>query len=104
MIRVDIDRTRAAKVKGPPRPLWSAGLGDVGFLPGPYAIHQVAHAMRQHIQIATEARRTGRMRPKTGEEPENIRKIIRPRPAAEQPLDELGCQSQTEGQGERFRP
>jgi hypothetical protein len=42
-----------------------------------YAIHQVARAMRQQIHIAIAARGTGRTNPKAGEEPENIRKIIR---------------------------
>jgi hypothetical protein len=46
--------------------------------------------MRQQMRIAIEARRTGRISDKTGEEPENIRKIIRPGTAAEQ--------------GQRFRP
>src|SRR4029434_2116672 len=55
-----------------------------------YAIHQVARAMRQQIHIAIAACATGRISPKAGEETENIRKIIRPGTAAEQPLDELG--------------
>ena len=43
--------------------------------------------MRQQIHIAIAARGTGRITPKTGEEPENIRKIIRPGASAGQPLD-----------------
>lgn len=67
------------KVKSPPKPNLVGGPGDVGVPAGTvYAIHQVAHAMRQHIQIAIEARGTGFISPETGEEPGNIRKIIRP--------------------------
>src|SRR5262245_65404353 len=43
--------------------------------------------MRRQIHIAIAARGTGRISPKTGEEPENIRKIIRPGVSAGQPLD-----------------
>ena len=40
--------------------------------------------MLQHIQMYAHARGTGAITPKTGEEPENIRKIIRPAASAGQ--------------------
>ena len=58
--------------------------------------------MRQQIHIAIAARGTGKISPKAGEEPENIRKIIRPGAAAEQPLDKLGlsrAESREKGNG-----
>ena len=68
-----------------------------------YAIHQVAHAMRQQMQIAIEAPVTGFISPETGKEPGNIRKIIRPALAAEQPLDKVTVVlSIAEERGERL--
>jgi hypothetical protein len=73
-----------AKNKKPAGTICSAGLVNVGLMPGVYAIDQVTHAKALHIQTHAHARGTGPVSPTTGEEPENIRKIIRPAAPAEQ--------------------
>ena len=65
-----------SKVKRPARTMWSAGLVMSGSCRDRHAIDQVTHAVALHMQMYAQARGPGRIRPKIGEEPENIRKII----------------------------
>jgi hypothetical protein len=65
------------KVKGPPNSMVRRAWWMSGFLMERYAINQVAHVMPLHIQAHPHAGVMASIAHDSGEDPENIRKIIR---------------------------